>query len=93
MVWVPPLTGKRGRQSKYSDAAIQPCLTIKVLFGMPIKQTTGFVESLLRLVGLEWTVPDFSTLSRHQKTLSVTSPYQGSQGPLNLLSDSTGIKA
>ncbi len=29
---------------------------------MSTRQTTGFVESLLRLVGLAWTVPDFSTL-------------------------------
>ncbi len=66
MVWVPPPTGKRGRQPQYSDAAIQTCLTMKVLFGMALRQTTGFVESLLRLVGLDWAVPDFSTLSRRQ---------------------------
>ena len=62
-------------------------------FRYGLRQTTGFVESLLRLVGLAWTVPDFSTLSRRQKTLAVAIPYRGSQGPLNLLIDSTGIKA
>ena len=44
---------------------------MKVLFSMALRQTTGFVRSLLRLlrlVGLDWTVPDFSTLSRRQKT-------------------------
>ncbi|SNT13165.1 Transposase DDE domain-containing protein [Antarctobacter heliothermus] len=86
-------TGKRDRRPDYSDAAFQTCLTMKVLFGMALRQTTGFVETLLRLVGLEWTVPDFSTLSRRQKTLAVTIPYRGSHGPLNLLIDSTGIKA
>lgn len=30
MVWVPPATGKQGRQPQYSDAAIQTCLTMKV---------------------------------------------------------------
>ena len=65
---------------------------MKVLFGMALRQTTGFVESSLRLVGLDWTVPDFSTLSRRQKTLAVNIPYRGSQGPLHLLVDSTGIK-
>jgi hypothetical protein len=65
---------------------------MKVLFGMALRQTTGFVESLLRLVGLDWMVPDFSTLSRRQKTLSVNLPYRGSKGPLHLLIDSTGIK-
>jgi hypothetical protein len=52
---------------------------------MALRQTTGFVESLLRLVGLDWSVPDFSTLSRRQKTLVVNIPYRGSKGPLHLL--------
>jgi hypothetical protein len=85
-------TGKRGRQPACSDAAIQTCLTMKVLFGMALRQTTGFVESLLRLTGLDWAVPDFSTLSRRQKSLKVNIPYRGSDGPLHLLVDSTGIK-
>src|SRR5690606_29238412 len=70
MSWDAAPTGRRGRQQTYSDAAIQTCLSMKVLFGMALRQTTGFVESLLRLVGLNWTVPDFSTLSRRQKTLA-----------------------
>ena len=92
MTWQAAPTGKRGRQPDYSDAAIQTCLTMKVLFGMALRQTTGFVESLLRLTGLDWAVPDFSTLSRRQKTLKVNIPYRGSDGPLHLLVDSTGIK-
>ena len=93
MVWVPPPSGKRGRQQSFSDAAIQARLTLKVLFGMPLRQTTGFVQSSLRLIGLDWSVPDFSTLCRRQKTLNVSLPNRGGTGPLNLLIDSTGIKA
>ena len=95
---------KTVRGTVFPTNAIQTCLTMKVLFGMvdivaPLvratmstRQTTGFVESLLRLVGLDWDVPDFSTLSRRQKTLAVNIPFRGSQGPLHLLIDSTGIK-
>lgn len=86
-------SGRRGRQQAYWDAAIQACLTLKVLFGLPLRQTTGFVASLLKLVGLDWSVPDYSTLCRRQRTLSVAIPYKGSAGPLHLLIDSTGIKA
>ena len=53
------------------------------------QQTTGFVEGLLHLIRLDWTVPDFSTLSRRQKTLAVIIPFRGSQGPLHLLIDSS----
>ena len=93
MVWEADASGRRGRQQTYSDAAIQACLTFKVLFGLPLRQTTGFVESLLKLVGLDWVVPDFSKLCRRQRTLTVALPYRGSAGPLHLLIDSTGIKA
>ena len=92
MPWHAAPSGKRGGQAVYSDAAIQACLTIKVLFGLPLRQTTGFVASLLKLAGLDWPVPDFSTLCRRQKTLAVQLPYRGSNGPLHLLVDSTGIK-
>ena len=92
MIWEAAPTGKRGRQPDYSDAAIQTCLTMKVLFGMALRKTTGFVESLLHLIGLDWAVPDFSTLSRRQMTLKVNIPYRGSAGPLHLLIDITGIK-
>jgi len=60
---------------------------------MPLRQTTGFVQSLLQLVGPDWSVPDFSTLCRRQKALNVSLHYRGCAGPLNLLIDSTGIKA
>ena len=93
ITWKAAPSGKRGRQPRYSEPAIQACLTLKVLFGMPLRQATGFVESLLKLVDLDWEVPNFSTLCRRQKTLSVALPYQGSKGALNLLIDSTGIKA
>ena len=68
MTWGAAPTGKRGRQPDYSDAAIQTCLTMKVLFDMALRQTTGFVESLPGLIGPDWAVPDYSTLSRRQKT-------------------------
>ena len=92
MTWEAIPTGKRGRQPAYGDAAIQTCLTMKVLFGMALRQTTCFVESLLQMIGLDWAVPDFSTLSRRQKALKVNIPYRGSDGALHLLIDSTGIK-
>ena len=79
MTWEAAPTGNRGRQPDYSDAAIETCLTMKVLFGMALRQTTGFVEGLLQLIDLDGAVPNFSTLSRRQKTLKVNIPYRGSQ--------------
>ncbi len=92
MTWEAAPSAKRGRQQAYSDAAIQTCLTLKVVFGMALRQTTGFVASLLKLAGLDWPVPDYSTLSRRQKTLDVAIARRHSTEPMHLLIDSTGIK-
>ncbi len=92
MVWHAGKTGKRGRPETFSDAAVQVCLTLKVLFGLPLRQTVGLVESLIRMAGLDWPVPDYSTLCRRQARLGVQIPYRRSDKPLNLLIDSTGIK-
>ena len=92
MQWYAPASGKRGRQRVFSDAAIQFCLSIKCLFGLALRQSLGLVESLLRMASLDWRVPDFSTVSRRQKSLQVQLPYRASACALDLLVDSTGIK-
>ena len=86
------LSDKQGLQKVYRNAAIQACFTIKVLFCVLLRQATGLVESLLKLIWLNWPVPDFSTFCRRQKTLSVAIPYQGAGEPLHLLTDSTAPK-
>ena len=70
MCWFATASGKRGRSRKFSDAAIQFCLTLKNLFGLALRQTTGLAESVLHLCGLAWPVPDFSTLCRRQLDLN-----------------------
>ena len=51
---------------------------MKVLFGFTLQQTTGFAKGLLRLIGLSWSVSDFSALSRRQKVLTLDILYRGS---------------
>ena len=92
-VWLAEPSGKRGRPATFSDAAIQACLTLKALFGLPLRQATGLVASLIELAGLDWSVQDFSTLSRRPSGLNVPISFRHSTGALHLLIDSTGIKA
>ena len=63
MEWLAAPGGRRGRPATFSDAAIQTCLTLKVLLGLPLRRTTGLVASLLKLAGLDWPVPDFEPRS------------------------------
>lgn len=92
MVWLAPKAGRSGRPPVFCDAAIRFCLMVKLLFGLPLRQTTGMVSSILQMAGQECSVPDFATLSRRQKNIAVEISSRRSAGPLNVSVDSTGIK-
>ena len=90
--WSAPKRMGRGGQPKYSDFAIETCLTLGLIFQQPLRQTQGFVRSLLHLMGLELPVLDFSTLSRRAIGLLVVDDRSKSSGPITLIVDSTGLK-
>jgi hypothetical protein len=92
MQWFADPSGENGRPQRYTDAAIQFCLSIKCLYNLAGRQNTGMVQSLLKLANLDWEVPNHSTISRRQSTLKVQIGYQKRNEPLHLLVDSTGIK-
>lgn len=83
---------QRGAQFYYSDLAIETALTIRTLFKLPLRQTEGFVQSLLDLLGLPLEAPDHTTLSRRQKGLPIDLGVQSSKKPRHLVVDSTGLK-
>ena len=41
-----------GRPARFSDGAIELCLTLKALFNLPLRQVMGLVASLLKLAEL-----------------------------------------
>ena len=90
--WPAPKRKTRGGQPRYSDFAIETCLTLGLIFHQPLRQTQGFVRSLLTLMGLDLPVPDFSTLSRRAMGLAVEETKPRSTGPITLIVDSTGLK-
>jgi hypothetical protein len=76
MIWHAEMSRRRGRPETFSDASIQTCLTLKVLFGLPLRQTVGLIESLTRLAGPDRPVPDVSTLCRRQARIVVQIRYR-----------------
>jgi hypothetical protein len=51
---------------------------IKVLFRLTLRMTTGFVQSLIKICGLDWTALDYSMLCRRQKHIDIAISYQKS---------------
>jgi IS5 family transposase len=89
--WHPAPSATRGGQRRYSDAAVQTALTLRLLFRLPLRQTEGFLRSLLELVGLDLDVPDHTTLSRRMRDLELPLTRQPARGPVHLILDSSGL--
>ena len=72
-IWVSegsaPRRTSRGGQRRYSDLAIETCLTLRTAYRLGLRQTQGLMGSIGTLMGLR--VPDFSTLSRRANGLSI----------------------
>src|SRR5690242_5308193 len=82
-----------GGQPHYSSLAITTALTLKAVFRLALRQTEGLIGSLIRLLGLDLSVPDHTTLSRRAETLEVPGPQpKAGSAPMHLLVDSTGLK-
>ena len=75
-----------------TDLAIETVLTLRLVFHQPLRQTEGFVSSILAFMGLSLPVPDHSTLSRRGRGLSRSRRLQSSKDNLDLVVDSTGLK-
>ena len=52
---------QRGAQYTFSAVAIQTAWTLRLLYHLPLRQTEGFVASVLALMGLDLRVPDHTT--------------------------------
>ncbi len=65
--WQAPRRTTPGGQAWYSDAAIEPVLTLRLVFHLALRQAEGFTASVLRLLGQELRVPDHTTLSRRSR--------------------------
>lgn len=70
------------------------CLTVRIVYELPLRQTQGLMRSIAALMGVEITVPDFSTLSRRSKGLALPPVRRRTAcwRSVHLVVDSTGLK-
>ena len=86
-------TGRRGRPQEYNDLVIRCGLTLKAVFHLPFRATEGFIKSMVSLLKIKVSVPDYTLLCKRQKQLQINLPLQARQPGegLHLLVDSTGL--
>ena len=89
--WRPAPSGRQGGQPRFSDLAIETALTLRLVFRLPLRQTEGFLRSILALLRTELDTPDHTTLSRRSQRLDMKLYGIPAEGPINLIVDSTGL--
>jgi IS5 family transposase len=57
-----------------------------------LRQTEGFVRSLMEIMMLDLAVPDQTTLARRRRTVDVHDQRWKRKGPIDIVIDSTGLK-
>ena len=89
--WTPAPSGRRGRQAKFSNHAIETALTLRFVFTLPLRQAEGFLRSILGLMCVDLAAPDHTALSRRSQDLSVELHRVPAHGPIHLVVDSSGL--
>ena len=51
--WRTPRRTTPGGQPKYSNIAIETCLTLRTIYKLPLRQTQGLMRSIARLMGVD----------------------------------------
>ena len=87
----PASDGQRGGRRKYSDLAIETALALRLVFHLPLRQTEGFLRAIFRLMGVELSAPDHTTLSRRAQHLNVQLRRPLTREAIHLVVDSTGL--
>ena len=89
--WRPAPSGRRGAPRKFSDHAIETALTLRLVFGLPLRQAEGFLRPVLSLTRVDLNAPDHTTLSRRSQCLEVEFHRVPATGPIHLSVDATGL--
>jgi Transposase DDE domain len=75
----------------YSDRAIEAMLTIQAVYGLPLRATFGFVQSIFKLIDIPLSIPDYTTISRRAKSLNIVLRTT-QKDTTDVILDSTGSK-
>lgn len=91
--WYATPSGRPGAQPIYSDQAIETLSVLRFKFGLKLRCTQGFAESLVELMGLELEIPDYTTLCRRLGKIPAKLEKAVKSGkPIHVVIDSTGLK-
>ena len=74
------------------DTAIECALIVKAVFHLSLRSTQGLLESVMRLMGVDFAVPDYTTVCKRQHDLQVQLGATPAGQPRHVVIDTTGLK-
>lgn len=90
--YAPQETSKTGCPFTYSNLCIETLLSLRHILKLPLRQVVGFTESLLKLMGQDLSVPEFSRLSKRAPKICPRFGFSNSKEEIYLVLDPKGLK-
>ncbi len=83
----------RGRPRRFSNSAIETCLTLRQLLRLPLRQAEGCIDDLFTHTGVTLPVPDHTTLCNRAHTLGISVRiHPRTQEDIHVVVDASGVK-
>lgn len=90
--WYAKNKGKPGGQKLYSNLAIETAGIIRLVFHLALRQTQGFMMSIVKLMNINLPIPDYTTISRRARKLHCSlSPHQIHKEGTYIIIDGSGL--
>ena len=77
--WRAPRRTTPGGQPKYSNIAIETCLTLRTIYKLPLRQTQGLMRSIARLMGVDISGAGFLNTVAPRARLEIACKASGRQ--------------
>jgi len=90
--WLSTAIKGRGHPEVYSEAAILTSLILKFVYHLTYRATQGFLQGLLRMMGLPLPVPCYTQMCRRGAKNSILKQKISRKLPTDIVIDSTGLK-
>jgi hypothetical protein len=86
------LSGKKGASNRYTFIAIEMMASLGEIYHLPLRAIQGLTIAIFEMMEINLDVPDFSTLCRRRKSLSIAMPLKTKDPAIHMVVDSTGVK-
>ena len=79
-----------GRRRTYSGTAIECVMAVRAVSHLSLRESQGFLESVVKPMGVDLPIPGYTTVSRRQAGLALELGSSRTRTPRHVVIDTTG---